>query len=106
MKMVRYRVEVGLCHGVKPGNIVGAITNEAGLESEFIGYIEIHENYSTVDLPEGMPREIYGALKNVWVCQRKLEITRLGRPDFGNGRNSRKNSAGKSRKPKSKKAKE
>ena len=105
MKMVRYRVEVGFCHGVKPDNIVGAITNEAGLDSEFIGHIKIHENYSTVDLPEGMPREIYGALKNVWVCQRKLEITQLGRPDCGYRRNPRKNSAGKSQKLKLKKAK-
>ncbi|MDY6855798.1 MAG: DbpA RNA binding domain-containing protein, partial [Thermodesulfobacteriota bacterium] len=86
--------------------IVGAIANEADLESKFIGHIEINENYSTVDLPEGMPREIYRALKNVWVCQRKLEITQLGRPDCGNRRNPRKNSAGKSQKPKSKKAKE
>ena len=96
MKMVRYRVEVGLCHGVKPGNILGAIANEAGLESKFIGHIKIHENYSTVDLPEGMPREIYRALKNVWVCRRKLEITQLGKVDGSDGKKSRKNG---SRKP-------
>ena len=104
MNMVRYRVEVGLCHGVKPGNIVGAIANEGGLESKFIGHIKIHENYSTVDLPEGMPGEIYRSLKNVWVCQRKLEITQLGKVDFGNGRKLCKNSAEKTHELKAKKA--
>ena len=49
--MERFHIAVGHVHGVKPGNIVGAIANEAGLGSEYIGRIDIHEDYSTVDLP-------------------------------------------------------
>ena len=71
----RYRIEVGYDHDVKPANIVGAIANEAGLEGEHIGHIDIYGAYSTVDLPEGMPRDIFRALKKVWVCQRQLNIT-------------------------------
>ena len=55
--MEHYRIEVGLQHGVKPGNIVRAIANEAEIESEYIGRIEIFDDYSTVQLPEGMPRK-------------------------------------------------
>ena len=50
-----YRIEVGHDHGVKPGNIVGAIANEAGLDAKHIGRIEIFEDHTILDLPEGMP---------------------------------------------------
>ena len=76
--MTRYRIEVGHDHEVMPGNIVGAIANEAGLESKHIGRIDIKDDYSTVDLPEGMPKEILKKLKDVWVASRQLKITPLG----------------------------
>jgi len=72
----RFRIEVGLAHGVKPGNIVGAIANEAEIESEYIGRIEIFDDYSTVDLPEGMPKELFKHLKSVWVSGQRLQISR------------------------------
>lgn len=72
--MVRYRLAVGHVHGVKPGNIVGAIANEAGLDSQHIGRVDIREDHSLVDLPEGMPREILRHLKKVWVAGQQLRI--------------------------------
>jgi ATP-dependent RNA helicase DeaD len=59
-----------------PGNIVGAIANEAGLSSKDIGRINIFDSYSTVDLPKGMPDDIFKDLKNTWVASKKLNITR------------------------------
>ncbi len=73
----RFRIEVGYTHGVKPGNIVGAISNEAGLDSKFIGRIELYEDYSTVDLPEGMPREVVQVLKKAWVSGQQMRISRM-----------------------------
>jgi len=75
--MESFRIEVGNVHGVKAGNIVGAIANEAGIDGEFIGRIEIYEDFSTVDLPEGMPRDIFRELKKVWVSGQQLKIKRL-----------------------------
>ena len=72
----RFRIEVGYQHDVKPGNIVGAIANEAGLESKYIGHIKIFDDYSLVDLPEGMPKEIFKDLKKVWVAGQQLRISR------------------------------
>ncbi len=72
----RYRLEVGHKHGVKPGNIVGAIANEAGLDGEHIGQIEIDEEFSLVDLPVGMPKDIFMDLKKVRVCGIPLRISR------------------------------
>lgn len=77
--MDRFRIEVGHTHGVKPGNIVGAIANEAEIDAEYIGRIEIYEDYSTVDLPEGMPTELFDHLKKVRVSGQKLNISRPAR---------------------------
>jgi ATP-dependent RNA helicase DeaD len=75
--MARYRIEVGHKHEVKPGNIVGAIANEAGLDSKNIGHIDIHDDYSLVDLPAGMPKEVFNDLRKVWVSGQQLKITKL-----------------------------
>jgi len=72
--MVRYMVGVGYDDGLRPGNLVGAVANEADLESRYIGHIEILENYSIVDLPAGMPPETMKTLRNARVCGRALEI--------------------------------
>ncbi|MBT8113200.1 MAG: DbpA RNA binding domain-containing protein, partial [Gammaproteobacteria bacterium] len=75
--MERYRLEVGHKHEVKPGNIVGAIANEAGLESKHIGRIDIHDDFSVVDLPSGMPKDIFNTLKKTWVSGTQLKISIL-----------------------------
>ena len=67
-------MRVGHDHKVSPGNIVGAIANEAGLDSEHIGRIQINDDHSLVDLPEGMPRDIFKTLKKVWVSGQQLKI--------------------------------
>ena len=76
--METYRIEVGHMHGVKPGNIVGAIANEADLESRYIGRIDIHDDHSILDLPEGMPRELLMHLKKVRVAGQPLRLHKVG----------------------------
>lgn len=96
----RYRIDVGHEHGVKPGNIVGAIANEAGLAGEHIGHISIEKNYSLVDLPVGMPRDILMDLKRVRVCGRPMKIVLHGKPEKPR-RNKPGNKAHKKKKKKS-----
>ncbi|MDQ6997032.1 MAG: DEAD/DEAH box helicase [Mariprofundus sp.] len=88
--MQRYRLEVGEEHGVKPGNIVGAIANELGLESEFIGRVQIHDDHTTVDLPEGMPKAIFNDLKQVQVCGQRLNASVLASGEAAPSRTPRK----------------
>ncbi len=76
--MVRYRIAVGRDHGVQPKHIVGAIANEAGMESRYIGHIKLHDDHSMVDLPDGMPKEIFQHLKRVRVCGHPLSIQKMG----------------------------
>lgn len=76
--MERYRIEVGKRDGVRPGNIVGAVANEAGIDGDFIGPIQIHDSHSTIDLPEGMPRGVYQTLRKARVAGKQLHIARDG----------------------------
>lgn len=73
--MDSFRIEVGKNDGVEAKNIVGAIANEAGIDSKDIGRITINETYSIVDLPKGMPRDLYQQLRKVWVNNKQLNIT-------------------------------
>ncbi len=72
--MERFRVEVGHRDRVKPGNLVGAIANESGLQGRMIGRIQIFETYSLVDLPKGMPEDIFNSLRRLKVMNRELQI--------------------------------
>ncbi len=73
----RFRIEVGWQDRVKPGNIVGAIANEAGLTGRSIGRIQIFDSHSMVDLPKGMPEEVFTALKRLRVMNKELQISRV-----------------------------
>lgn len=76
-EMETFRIEVGRNQQVQPGNIVGAIANEAGIGSESIGKIKIFEHFSTVDLPEGLPRNVLDAIDNIVIAGRKLRLSRM-----------------------------
>ncbi len=93
-----YRIEVGHDHGVKPGNIVGAIANEAGLDAKHIGRIEIFEDHTILDLPEGMPKDVLTHLKTVWCAGQQLRITKDSeKPDTEGKKSGGKKSFGSER---------
>jgi ATP-dependent RNA helicase DeaD len=81
-EVVRYRLDVGHAHGATPRHIVGAIANEAGLESRYIGRVDIHEDFSTVDLPAGMPREILQHLKKVRLGKHRFNLVAMTEPQI------------------------
>ena len=70
-----YRLEVGYVHGVKPGNIVGAIANVAGLPGKDIGHVDIRDDHTFVGLPKGMPRKIMQELAKTRVAGRMLQLS-------------------------------
>ena len=76
-----YRIEVGHAHGVLPGNIVGAIANEAGIEGRHIGHIDIRDDHSYVDLPT-LPDEMITSLQSVRIRGEAIRIRRVdSKPD-------------------------
>jgi ATP-dependent RNA helicase DeaD len=92
----RYRIEVGRIHGVEPKHIVGAIANEANVQSRDIGQIKILQDHSLVDLPQDMPSATFRQLQKVWVCGQQLQIspadarfpTKAEKPKFKSGTKS------------------
>jgi ATP-dependent RNA helicase DeaD len=72
--MTTYRIEVGHLHGVRPGNIVGALANEGGFDSAVIGRVDIRHDYSLVGLPDDLPASILSKLRKTWVSGRQLRM--------------------------------
>lgn len=87
--METYRIEVGRAHGVEPGNIMGAIANEAHIDGRFIGRIVIRDDHSFVDLPSGMPKEIFRELQKVRVAGQQLQLSRALKTQTARLRNER-----------------
>src|SRR5882757_3078740 len=81
--METFRIEVGSTHGIKPSNVVGAIANEAGIEGVHIGRVDIREDHSFVDLPQGMPKQIFKVLQKVLVAGRELRISKASEKSPG-----------------------
>jgi ATP-dependent RNA helicase DeaD len=93
--MERYRLEVGQSHGVKPGNIVGAIANEIGIDSEFINQVNIQDDFSTVDLPEDMPKAIFTAFKQIRISGQKINASKMTAPESSGSSEARRRPIGK-----------
>ena len=79
-RLARYRIDVGREHMASPKDIVGAIANEAGIESRFIGQINLFEDYSTVELPADLSNDVIQILRRARVRQQPLNI-RLASPE-------------------------
>ncbi|MBL4817046.1 DEAD/DEAH box helicase [Shewanella sp.] len=74
VKMCRYIIDVGRDNGVGVGNIVGAVANEANIDSRYIGQIQLFDQITSIDLPAGMPADVLQHLRKVRVCGRPLNI--------------------------------
>ncbi|HLF97831.1 MAG TPA: DEAD/DEAH box helicase [Methylococcaceae bacterium] len=74
LNVALYRLDVGRRDGVLPKDVVGAIANETGLSSKEIGKITLYDEYSTVELPDGLPEAFFRRLGKVWLRNRLLAI--------------------------------
>jgi ATP-dependent RNA helicase DeaD len=88
--MDRYRIGVGRTHDIRVSDIVGAIANEANIDSANIGRIQLFDDFSTVDLPQGMPGEMFQHLKTVRIRGHMMNIAPFtaneGRSSYGKRR--------------------
>ncbi len=106
VKMQRYRIAVGHNHEAKPGNIVGAIANEVGMDSEYIGSIEIFDDFSTVDLPADLTAEAFKTIAKARVCGQRLDIKKADEDNVSSSeRPSRSTKPKNPKKPSSNKSK-
>ena len=106
VEMERYRIELGRNHDVKVGSIVGAIANEADIDSEYIGRIDLFDEFTTVDLPAGMPKEVQSILAKARVAGKPMQLAPIGKQEGGKSKPKPKDKdkgkpKAKKRKPKS-----
>lgn len=80
-----YRAEVGHTHGVKASHLVGAIANEADIDSAFIGKIRVNADHSLIELPSGMPKPILRDLRKAWVLGQRLQLSLVSSSDKKSG---------------------
>ena len=73
-----YRIEVGRGDGVEVRHIVGAIANEGDINSRYIGHIKLYDDYSTVELPQGMPKELLQQFAKTRVLNKQMQMSFLG----------------------------
>jgi hypothetical protein len=76
-KMVCYRLEVGTNHQVTVDEIKSVFVKEAGVDINMIGEVNMRAYHTVIELPEGMPADIYHLLATVTIQQQKLNIKRL-----------------------------
>ncbi|RZT06195.1 ATP-dependent RNA helicase DeaD [Duganella sp. CF402] len=101
--MSAFRVEVGRKNEITPANIVGAIANETGLEAKYIGRIEIFDDHSMLELPDGMPDDMFRSLGKVWVGGGQLKISQVDRMPPESGKHTPPKKPAPGAKPKAKK---
>ncbi len=91
-----YRIEVGRLDGVEVRHIVGAVANEGDIDSRYIGHIKLYDNYSTIELPQGMPKELVAHFTKTRVMNKPMQMSLLGEAK-NEGRGGEKRFAGKTK---------
>jgi ATP-dependent RNA helicase DeaD len=77
---VRLIVGGGREAGIRPGDLVGAITNEAGVGGGAVGAIQIADEFSLVDVAAPVADSIIAALRGATIRGRRLSVDRDGQP--------------------------
>ena len=73
-----YRIEVGRGDSVEVRHIVGAIANEGDINSRYIGHIKLYDDYSTIELPQGMPKELLQQFAKTRVLNKQMRMSFIG----------------------------
>lgn len=74
---VRYRLDVGSVHGISAEEILAVLIEESGVDKRRIGRLDIREHFTLVDLPDGMPADIFQLLSEATVNGRRFNIKRI-----------------------------
>lgn len=77
LRVVRYRLDVGAKHNVTKEQIQAVLIEESGVDKKRIGRIDIRQNYTLVELPDGMPADIFQLLAEATIGERRLAIKRV-----------------------------
>ena len=77
--MTRLFVNIGKSQNIRPGDIMGAIAGESGVPGSLIGSIDMFDNYTFVDVPDGCADEVLKAMKNVRIRGKNVRMEKANR---------------------------
>lgn len=77
IKMVRYRLSVGIKHLITLENLKQVLVEESGVDVNNIKNVKIRDDFTLVELPDGMPPDIFQHLRTVTINHYELDIKRL-----------------------------
>ena len=72
--MVRLFINIGKKQRVRPGDILGAIAGESGMDEKLIGTIDMYDKYTFVEVPREYAREVLNAMKNVKIKGKTVAV--------------------------------
>ena len=72
--MVRLFINIGKKQRVRPGDILGAIAGESGMDGKLIGTIDMYDKYTFVEMPREYAREVLNAMKNVKIKGKTVAV--------------------------------
>ncbi len=76
-KRVRYRLEIGRKHQILLDEVKDTLVEIAGVDRNQIGRIDVRNHYTLVELPYGMPADIFQLLSETELHNQKLNIKRV-----------------------------
>ena len=72
--MVRLFINIGKKQRVRPGDILGAIAGESGMDGKLIGTIDMYDKYTFVEVPAEYGKEVLNAMKNAKIKGRSVNM--------------------------------
>lgn len=100
--MVRLFVDAGREHGVRPGDIVGAIANEADIPGRSIGAIDIFDRFTYVELPTKYRDQVIERMSDAMIRKRRANIrpaTSADKAPVASSKSKRRRKENRKRKP-------
>lgn len=72
--MVRLFIDIGRSHRINPGDIVGAIANEAGIPGKSIGAIDVYDRFTLVDVPSQFVEKVLTKMQHSKIRKQKMNL--------------------------------
>jgi ATP-dependent RNA helicase DeaD len=74
--VTRLYIGLGRLAGIRPGDLVGAIANEAGIDARAIGSIDIADRFSIVEVPDDAAQSVIDALRQTTIRGKRVSVRR------------------------------
>ena len=72
--MVRLFINIGKKQKIKPGDILGAVAGESGIQGDLVGAIDMYDKFTFVEVPKEYGKQVLAAMKNVQIKGKDIHV--------------------------------